>query len=82
MPPRPKAFRIWRSTAPKPIALLARITELAAPSKGDHAPVRRAMRNLHGALAEKIANAGDDEVMHRIAALLDEVTQKIERSLI
>jgi DNA-binding PadR family transcriptional regulator len=61
-------------------ALLARITELAAAQKGDHAPVRRAMRNLHGALAEKIAHAGDDEVMHRIAALLDEVTQKIERS--
>jgi DNA-binding PadR family transcriptional regulator len=61
-------------------SLLARITELAAARKGDHAPVRRAMRNLHGALAEKIATAQDDALMHRIAALLDEVTQKIERS--
>jgi DNA-binding PadR family transcriptional regulator len=61
-------------------ALLARITELAALRKGDHAPVRRAMRNLHGALAEKITKADDDALMHRIAALLDEVTQKIERA--
>jgi DNA-binding PadR family transcriptional regulator len=61
-------------------ALLARITELAAARKGDHAPVRRAMRNLHSALAEKITQAEDDALMHRIAALLDEVTQKIERS--
>ena len=61
-------------------ALLARMTELGAARKGDTAPVRRAMRNLHSALAEKIARAADDEQMHRIAALLDDVTQKIERS--
>jgi DNA-binding PadR family transcriptional regulator len=60
--------------------LLARMTELGAARKGDTAPVRRAMRNLHSALAEKIARAADDEQMHRIAALLDDVTQKIERS--
>jgi DNA-binding PadR family transcriptional regulator len=60
-------------------ALLARITEAGGARKGDHAPVRRAMRNLHGALAEKLARADSDEEMHRIAALLDEVTQKIER---
>lgn len=61
-------------------ALLARITELSAAQKGDRAPVRRAMRNLYAALAEKLARSDDDEIMHRIAALLDEVTQKIERS--
>ena len=66
-------------------ALLARIAELAALRKGDHAPVRRAMRNLHSALAEKITHsqdsgADDDALMHRIAALLDDVTQKIERA--
>jgi DNA-binding PadR family transcriptional regulator len=60
--------------------LLARMTELGAARKGDTAPVRRAMRNLHSALAEKIARADNDEQMHRIAALLDDVTQKIERS--
>ena len=53
-------------------ALLARIAELQAAQKGDRAPVRRAMRNLHAALAEKIARTDDDEAMHRIAALLDE----------
>jgi DNA-binding PadR family transcriptional regulator len=61
-------------------ALLARITELASAQKSDRAPVRRAMRNLHAALAEKVARSDNDELMHKIAALLDEVTQKIERS--
>jgi DNA-binding PadR family transcriptional regulator len=61
-------------------ALLARITELASAQKGDRAPVRRAMRNLHAALAEKVARSDNDELMHKIAALLDEATQKIERS--
>jgi DNA-binding PadR family transcriptional regulator len=60
--------------------LLARMAELKSAQKGDRAPVRRAMRNLYGALAEKLARADSDETMHRIAALLDEVTQKIERS--
>jgi len=45
-----------------------------------HRPVRRAMRNLYAALAEKLVRADSDETMHKIAALLDEVTQKIERS--
>ena len=42
--------------------------------------LRRAMRNLHAALAEKVARSDNDELMHKIAALLDEATQKIERS--
>lgn len=61
-------------------ALMARITELAKAQKGDRAPVRRAMRNLFAALSEKLHGSHDDETMHKIAALLDEVTQKIERS--
>ncbi|HKD46678.1 MAG TPA: PadR family transcriptional regulator [Rhizomicrobium sp.] len=60
--------------------LLARMTELKSAQKGDTAPVRRAMRNLYAALVEKLARADNDELMHKIAALLDEVTQKIERS--
>jgi DNA-binding PadR family transcriptional regulator len=60
--------------------LIARMAELKSAQKGDPAPVRRAMRNLYAALAEKLARADSDETMHRIAALLDEVTQKIERS--
>src|ERR1700761_562297 len=59
-------------------ALLARMTDLKAAQKGDVAPVRRAMRNLHAALAEKLARADGDEAMHKIAELLDETTQKIE----
>jgi DNA-binding PadR family transcriptional regulator len=61
-------------------ALLARIAELKSAQKGDRAPVRRALRNLYSALAEKVARSDSDELMHKIAALLDEVTQKIEKS--
>ncbi|MGH6829286.1 MAG: PadR family transcriptional regulator [Rhizomicrobium sp.] len=61
-------------------ALLSRMAELKSSQKGDTAPVRRAMRNLYAALAEKLSRAESDEAMHRIAALLDEATQKIERS--
>jgi len=61
-------------------ALMARISELKKAQKGDHAPVRRAMRNLFAALSEKVAGTHDEETIHKIAALLDEVTQKIERS--
>jgi len=61
--------------------LLARMAELKSAQKGDTAPVRRAMRNLYAALVEKLGRAdNDDERMHKIAALLDETTQKIERS--
>jgi len=60
--------------------LLARLAELKSAQRGDRAPVRRALRNLHTALAEKVARSDDDELMHKIAALLDDVTQKIERS--
>jgi len=60
--------------------LLARMAELKSAQKGDTAPVRRAMRNLYAALAEKLSRVDNDELMHKIAALLDEVTQKIERS--
>ena len=61
-------------------SLLARMAELGSGREGDRTPVRRAMRNLVGALTEKLARADDEEIVHRIAALLDEVTQKIERS--
>ena len=51
-------------------ALLARITELGASRKSDSAPVRRAMRNLHSALVEKLARADSDgsDAPHRRAA--------------
>ena len=61
-------------------ALMARIVELRKAQKGDHAPVRRAMRNLFAALSEKLHSTDDDETVHKIAEMLDELTQKIERS--
>ena len=42
-------------------ALLARIAELKSAQKGDRAPVRRALRNLYSALAEKVARSDSDE---------------------
>lgn len=60
-------------------ALLARINELRAHQKGDHAPVKRAVMNLRSALHQKLAQLEDEETTFRIAQLLDEVTQKIER---
>ena len=63
-------------------ALFERIAAVAAAnSQTDIAPVRRAVHNLHTALDERLSReAADGDQMHRIAALLDEVTQKIERS--
>lgn len=63
-------------------ALLARIGELGTSQRRtDRSPVRRAVHNLHRALNERVTRDEDDaELMHRLAALLDEVTQKIERS--
>lgn len=62
-------------------ALIARLTELGAErSRSDRGPVRRAMGNLGQAVANRVAR-GDfsDETLHDIAALIDEVAQKIER---
>ncbi len=62
-------------------ALIARLTELGAHrSRSDRGPVRRAMGNLGQAIANRVSR-GDfsDETLHDIAALIDEVAQKIER---
>jgi DNA-binding PadR family transcriptional regulator len=62
-------------------ALIARLTELGAHrQKSDRGPVRRAMGNLGQAVANRVAR-GDfsDDTLHDIAALIDEVAQKIER---
>ncbi|MFM9977796.1 MAG: PadR family transcriptional regulator [Sphingomonadaceae bacterium] len=62
-------------------ALFARLDEMgAARAKTDSAPVRRAMGNLRAVLQDRL---GADDVsmdtLHDVAALLDEVAQKIER---
>lgn len=62
-------------------ALIARLTELGAHrERSDRGPVRRAMGNLGQAVGNRAAR-GDftDDTLHDIAALIDEVAQKIER---
>ncbi|WP_375288276.1 PadR family transcriptional regulator [Sphingomonas sp.] len=62
-------------------ALMARLTDLGAEAKRtDGAPIRRAMTNLGVAVRERLAR-GDfsEDTLHDVAALIDEVAQKIER---
>lgn len=61
--------------------LIARLRELGEErSRGDGAPIRRAMGNLRQAVQDRVAR-GDfsEETLHDIAALIDEVAQKVER---
>lgn len=62
-------------------ALFARLEQVAASAKRtDGAPIRRAMANLRHALQERLSRGEfSEETMHDVAALLDEVAQKIER---
>lgn len=62
-------------------ALLARLTSLGEQrQRGDGAPIRRAMGNLRHAVQDRMAR-GDftPDTLHDIAALIDEVAQKVER---
>lgn len=60
-------------------ALIARLTSVGA-ERTDRAPIRRAMGNLRVALQDRIMR-GDwsDDTLHDVAAMIDEVAQKIER---
>ncbi|MGI4732871.1 MAG: PadR family transcriptional regulator [Janthinobacterium lividum] len=61
-------------------ALMTRLNELGEHrERVDGAPIRRAMGNLKVALGQRFARGATDETMHDVAALLDEVAQKIER---
>ncbi|NJC33386.1 DNA-binding PadR family transcriptional regulator [Sphingomonas jejuensis] len=61
-------------------ALLARLRDMGAErTRGDRAPVRRAVGNLKAVLQHRLADEDDAEVSHRIAAMIDELAQKIER---
>ena len=62
-------------------ALMARLEGVGAEAKRpDGAPIRRAMGNLSVALRERMARGGfSEDTLHDIAALIDEVAQKIER---
>lgn len=62
-------------------ALLARLTAMGEEARrGDGAPIWRAMGNLSVALKQRLSR-GDfsQETLHDVAALIDEVAQKIER---
>jgi DNA-binding PadR family transcriptional regulator len=62
-------------------ALMDRLAELGAQrAKTDTGPVSRAMGNLRAVLANRVTAEGvTADTLHDIAALLDEVAQKVER---
>ena len=61
--------------------LFARLEQVGAGAKRtDGAPIRRAMANLRHALQERLSRGEfSEDTLHDVAALLDEVAQKIER---
>ena len=61
--------------------LRARCEDVGTAAKGgDGAPIRRAMGNLSVALRERLSRGEfSEETLHDVAALIDEVAQKIER---
>jgi DNA-binding PadR family transcriptional regulator len=62
-------------------ALFERLEELAPEQQGmSGAPIGRAMKNLMNALGHRIKREGfDEELLHDIAAILDEAAQRVER---
>ncbi len=62
-------------------ALLIRLKELGGDNrKAGGAPIKRAVASLLSALWHRVTREdADEEVMHKIAAILDEAAQKIER---
>ncbi|KQN94441.1 PadR family transcriptional regulator [Sphingomonas sp. Leaf231] len=64
-------------------ALVARLETMGAQrtrGEGEGAPVRRAMHNLRHAVVDRATRAdATPELLHEIAALIDEVAQKVER---
>ena len=61
--------------------LIERLKELAPDERHDAGPaIGRAVRNLMTALSHRISREGrNDELLHEIAAVLDEAAQRIER---
>jgi len=62
-------------------ALFERLEELAPPERDSTGPaIGRAIKNLMTALGNRIGREGlDDDLLHEIAAILDEAAQRIER---
>lgn len=61
--------------------LVERLKELAPDPRAETGPaIGRAIKNLMTALSHRIGRDGlDDELLHEIAAILDEAAQRIER---
>jgi DNA-binding PadR family transcriptional regulator len=62
-------------------ALFERLEELAPEARDSAGPaIGRAVKNLMSALSHRIGRDGlDEELLHEIAAILDEAAQRIER---
>lgn len=59
---------------------MERLDRLAEHARRGQAPsVQRASANLFTAVGQRMAQGGDDDLAHRIAGILDEAAQKIER---
>ena len=61
--------------------MFERLEELApAPRHSGGPPIGRAVKNLMTALSHRVGRDGfDEELLHEIAAILDEAAQRIER---
>lgn len=61
--------------------LIDRLKDLAPDSRSDAGPaIARAVKNLMTALSHRIGRDGlDEDLLHEIAAILDEAAQRIER---
>jgi DNA-binding PadR family transcriptional regulator len=61
--------------------LIARLQDLAPRAEDNAGPaIGRAIKNLMTALSHRVGRDGlDDELLHEIAAILDEAAQRIER---
>jgi DNA-binding PadR family transcriptional regulator len=61
--------------------LIERLTDMRPPERSDAGPaISRAVKNLMTAMTHRISQEGfDDELLHEIAAILDEAAQRIER---
>jgi DNA-binding PadR family transcriptional regulator len=60
--------------------LLARLEEMKPSERHGAPPIGRAVRNLMTALSQRVSREGlDEDLLHEIAAILDEAAQRIER---
>jgi DNA-binding PadR family transcriptional regulator len=61
--------------------LIERLTDMRPPERSDAGPaISRAVKNLMTAMTHRVSQGGfDEDLLHEIAAILDEAAQRIER---